>query len=138
MLKKLIFAINPLSTDFGLLLLRLGTSGLMITHGWGKIANYSENLTKFADPLGIGTQTSLVLAIFAEFFCSILLALGFFSRLALIPLIITMVTAAFMVHGGNFSKQELPLLFLIAFLTLFFTGPGKYSLDAQVKPTKKY
>lgn len=66
----------------------------------------------------------------AEFFCSILLILGLGTRIVLIPLIIAMTVVAFMVHGSDpLSEKESALLFLIPFLTLFITGPGKYSLD---------
>ena len=112
---------------------------MMLTHGWSKIANFSERLETFPDPMGLGVAFSLQLAIFAEFFCAILLGLGFLTRLALIPLIITMITAAFVVHGGDpFSDQELPLFYLLSFLYLFLRGPGLYSMDGQILKKKRY
>lgn len=121
---------NP---DLGLLLLRLSVGWFMIYgHGWGKFMKlFADEPIKFGDPLGLGPELSLGLAVFAEVICSVLLMLGLFARWATIPLIITMLTAYFMVHfDDGFSKQEKALLFLFSYLALFFTGPGKYSMDA--------
>ncbi|GGZ18412.1 hypothetical protein GCM10007049_08210 [Echinicola pacifica] len=138
-MKKLLFSNKPISSSIALLVLRVSTAAMMLTHGWAKISNFSEYLTKFADPLGLGAAVSLQLAIFAEFFCAILLAIGFMSRAALIPLIITMVVAAFVAHAGDpFGNKELPLMYLASFVTLFLTGPGAFSMDAQMLRNNRY
>ncbi|UCS94770.1 DoxX family protein [Echinicola marina] len=138
-MKKLLFSHSPISQNLALLILRLSAAGMMMVHGWSKIANFSEYLTKFSDPFGLGPAVSLQLAIFAEFFCAILLALGFMSRWVLIPLIFTMTTAAFMVHGADpFSVKEKSLLYLVMYVVLFFTGPGKISMDAQINKKNRY
>lgn len=68
-----------------------------------------EEIT-FADPFGLGPAPSLALAVFAEVFCSILIMLGIFTRLSVIPLIITMLVAWLMVHISDpFGDQELPV-----------------------------
>jgi putative oxidoreductase len=129
MFKKLL-SYQPLALDFGLLILRIGTGAVLLTHGWPKLAEFAKRAPKFADPYGLGSEVSLGLAVFAEFFCSILIILGWFTRLAVVPLIITMATIVLIVHGNDpFAKKELAIMFLIPFLTLFFTGPGKYSID---------
>ncbi len=133
-MKKLFFSTSPFLLDLGLAILRISTSLMLVMHGWAKIANFSERLTTFSDPIGLGPALSLQLVIFAEFFCAILLALGFLSRLSLIPLIINMAVISFVVHADDpFSNQEKGLLFLVIFVFLMFSGPGKYSLDAQIK-----
>jgi len=36
-------------------------------------------------------------------------------------------------HAGDpFAKKELGLFYMINFVVLFFTGPGKYSLDKKL------
>jgi putative oxidoreductase len=122
---------NHQSLDFGLLILRIGFAAIMITHGWGKLNMVLSGAEiQFADPIGIGMVPSFYLTIFAEFFCSVLVILGLFTRLALIPLMITMAVACFVVHAADpFSKQEPSLMLLIAFLFLMFSGPGRYSID---------
>ena len=84
----------------------------------------------FPDPLGVGSTLSLGLIIFAEFFCSALIILGLFTRLATIPLMIGMIVAAFIIHGNDpFAVKELSLFYLSLYVGLIFTGAGKYSLD---------
>ena len=121
---------NILNT-WGLLVLRGGIGLLMLLgHGWGKLSNFSSIATNFPDPLGFGSGVSLGLVVFAEFFASLALIFGFLTRLATFPLIITMLMAAFVIHAGDpFKKMELALVYLIPYLTILLSGPGKYSLD---------
>jgi putative oxidoreductase len=126
----------PRFLDIGLLILRLAFGFAMIYgHGFGKLTRLmgSEEI-RFADPFGLGPVASLAMAVFAEVFCSLLVMAGLFTRLALIPLMITMITAFFTAHLNDpFAQQEKVILFGFAFLALFFTGPGRYSLDALMK-----
>lgn len=103
----------------------------MLTHGYPKLIKFfGDEEIVFMNFLGIGETTTLALAVFAEFVCSLLVILGLATRLAVIPLMATMSTAAFYVHATDgFSRQEMPLLYLTIFFTLLFTGAGKYSLD---------
>jgi putative oxidoreductase len=138
-MKKILFSNKAFAVDVALLILRVAVSILILTHGWAKIANFSENLNRFPDPIGLGVATTLQLTIFAEFFCAILVGLGFMTRLALIPLLINMAIIVFVVHSADpFSRQELPLLYLISFLFLFFTGPGRFSMDGQILKKERY
>jgi len=106
---------------------------MFLGHGCGKLANFGEHAGQFPSVLGLGSSISLALTIFAEFFCALALTLGLASRLALIPLIITMAMAAFAIHGADpFGKKELALVYLCAYIGLFFTGPGRYSLDTTI------
>lgn len=117
--------------SLGLLLLRVGVAGVMLYgHGLPKLLKWGELYDRFSDPIGIGSMPTLALVVAAEVICSVLVALGLFSRVALIPLVIDMVVAFFVVHdGAAFQQRELALLFLIPFVTLLVTGPGWYSLD---------
>jgi putative oxidoreductase len=117
--------------SFAMLVFRLGVGSLMmVKHGWDKLTHFSQIASKFADPFHVGSTTSLALVVFAEFFCSAFIILGLFTRLACIPLIIAMSTALFSAHHLDFfGKGEAAGLFLISFVTLIFTGPGKVSLD---------
>ncbi len=117
-------------TDVGLLLGRASVGLMMAGHGYTKLANFEAYSAKFMDFLGLGSTISLSLAIFAEFFCSILLMLGLFTRFAALNLAFTMVVAAFVAHGADpFEKKEKALLYLTAYVLLFLTGPGRLALD---------
>jgi len=118
--------------SFGILLLRLLTGGVMLAaHGWSKLTGFSSMAGQFPDPIGLGSTPSLALVVFAEVFCAAAVILGLFTRAAVIPLVITMLVAFFVVHGSDpFGDKELPLLYATAFLALAFTGAGRYSIDA--------
>src|SRR3954452_20332030 len=100
-----------------LLLARLSVGIFMLTHGIPKLQNVFAGNMKFADPIGIGSTPSLILVVFAEAICSILLILGLATRFASVALIINMSVAAFIVHGNDpFGKKELALLYLVSYL----------------------
>lgn len=122
--------------DLALLFLRATTGAFMlIAHSVPKLnLLFSSGEISFPDPLGIGTFPSLILAIFSEFFCSLLLIFGFLTRASLIPLIITMIVAAFIHHAADtYAQKEKALLFLVIYVFLFITGPGRYALNKIVK-----
>ena len=131
--------LNLKHVDIGLLIFRIGIAGLMLTHGTPKLIKaFSGGDISFADPVGLGEVVTFTFAIFAEFICSVLIILGLGTRLAAIPLIITMAVVTFVVHlNDGFGRQELPLLYLFGFILLFFTGGGKYSLDWYFLSRKK-
>ena len=127
---------TSLGTDTSSLLLRLIVGGLMLTHGYPKLTGYAQYVTQFPDLVGLGSQLSLILVIFAEFVCAILVLIGFFTRLAIIPIFITMFVAFFIAHAQDpLATKELALVFLILSVVIFILGSGKYSLDFQF--TKK-
>lgn len=120
--------------SIAMLVLRL-VSGLTMafSHGLGKMENYSKAVDSFPDPFGIGSQLSVILAIFAELFCGVLIAVGFATRFTVIPLIITMATAFFIIHGGDaFGDKEMSFIYLAMYLVIFIIGPGKYSVDKLI------
>jgi putative oxidoreductase len=60
----------------------------MITHGVPKLEKLIAGDFKFADPIGLGSRTSLILTVIAEVLCPAFNSIGFATRLATIPLII--------------------------------------------------
>lgn len=126
-----------LLTDIGLLIMRLWAGLVMIVaHGWDKLINFSERAPDFPDPLGIGSTTSLALTAGAEVFCAALVTIGLFTRVTAIPLLITMIVAAYahaIAWGDPFGDYELALFFGTAYLMLIFTGPGRCSADYLVE-----
>lgn len=117
-------------TDLGLLIARVAFGAMMAYHGWGKLSGFAKMAEGFYDPIGLGSRTALALAVFAEFFCAILVAAGLMTRLAAIPLIATMSVAAFAFHRTDaFPTKEKALLYLAAWVLILLTGPGRYSAD---------
>lgn len=116
----------------GLLFLRLSFSGMMLTHGIPKLMKLTEGNLDFGDPIGIGNTASFILTVIAEAICPLLIIIGFKTRIAAIPVIITMWVAAFIVHGADaLASKEKALLFLFAFITICLLGAGKYSVDRK-------
>jgi len=132
MTKKLL---NPGSyqdqINIALLFLRTTLGIFMLVHGTGKLITLFEGgPIEFADPIGIGQSASFMLAIFAEFVCSLFLIFGVATRFAVIPLIINMLVAGFIVHSQDvFFVKEKAFMFLFVFITIAIAGAGKISVD---------
>jgi putative oxidoreductase len=131
MKKLLTTGYSDTSFSIALLLIRIAAGLFMFfNHGIPKLMDFREKSGNFYDPFHIGSQWSLSLVIFAEVFCSLLLVLGLFTRLAVAPLLATMVVVIFMAKKAEpIATQELALLFLAIFMGVLLVGPGKYSID---------
>ncbi len=129
---RFLFPVKLSDTAVSLLLLafRIVFGALLLSHGMQKWENFSTLSAAFPDPLGVGSTVSLSLAIFGEVVCSLGFMFGAFYRLALLPMIFTMLMALFVVHASDpFAVKELPLVYLVVFVLMYFAGPGKYSFD---------
>lgn len=116
-----------------MLLLRLGFGILMMDHGYDKLIHFGEYKNEFMNFMGLGKTFSLALVVFAEFFCSLFLILGLFTRLATIPIIITMCVVIFKINDGQvFAQHEAPALYLTGLLVLLIVGPGRMSVDGMI------
>lgn len=128
---KKVWSISPLHIDFILLIVRVSIGLLMLVHGlpkWGMLVSGEE--ISFPSVLGFGPEFSLTLAVFAEVICSLLIIFGLATRLAVIPLIITMLVAVFHIHSQDpFAMQELGLHYLLVYIVLLLGGSGRYSVD---------
>lgn len=143
-MKKLALnSFQPINLDLGLLLIRIIIGLLMAFYGYEKLIHFETMATsdfwaKNVNFLGFTGKIPLALTVFAELLCSILLIIGLLSRLALIPLLICMgfIIVAIMQFsvlnsGDNGYEFNTAFVYFIIYLALFFTGPGKYSLDSK-------
>ncbi|MBS1745980.1 MAG: DoxX family protein [Bacteroidetes bacterium] len=119
--------------DIGLFLLRVSAGfALLYGHGFQKLSVIlTGQEINFMDPIGIGAIPSYYLAGFAEGICAILLIAGLLSRFASSVLSINFIVVIIfhLMSGHGFDVMELPIFYLVSFLTLTLTGPGKLSLD---------
>ena len=118
--------------NVAMLILRVGLTAFLIPYGYDKLVHFASYKSGFMNFLGMGGPVSLALLIFAEFFCSLFLMIGLFSRLVVIPLIVAMSVALYAEHGDVFGKGEHAATFLIVFVTIFLVGPGKISVDGMI------
>jgi len=146
---------RDLGTSIGLLVLRVGVGGFLVTHGWGKVQMIANGqFAQLGDPIGLGPELSLVLVAAAEFLCASLVIVGLATRFAAAPVVFAMSVAAFVAHADDpwtmeraaelffsgasksWASREPALLFLIPFLALMFTGAGRFSIDALLRSRK--
>jgi putative oxidoreductase len=122
-----------LRADIVALFLRVA-GGLLLCLGHGTMkydALMGRAAQPFPDPLGIGSQLSVVMSMGAECVCSLIVAVGLLTRLSTLPIIFTMCTVAAIVHqGAPWLKREPSVLFLVLYTAIFILGPGRYSIDA--------
>lgn len=134
---KKIINVHPTSSSIGVALLvaRIGIALLMLTHGLPKLSMlFSGEPVQFPGMFGLSAEFSLGLTVFAEVFCSLLILAGIGTRLAVVPLIITMLVALFIIHVADpLAKQEPALHYLLVYVILLFAGSGKYSLDYMLQ-----
>lgn len=142
-MKKLLSR-NALNLDFGILLIRLILGLLMAFYGYEKLIHFNEMAAsdfwmKQVSFLGMPSKISLGLTVFAELVCSVLLILGLFTRISLFFLLFCMAwiflvvfPLAILDKGDNGYKFNDAFVYFMIYLGLFFTGPGRYSLDAKL------
>lgn len=129
-----------------LLAIRLFWGGSFIIAGLGKFIHQEPVIAYFAS-LGIPFPSfSVDLTATVEIVGGILLVLGLFSRLASIPLFITMLVALLIAEQEavrmilsdpeNFIHRQ-PFSFFFASLLVFAFGPGTISLDYLIWEKKK-
>ena len=135
-----LFSSEGVAKDFGLLLIRLGFgASLFLLHGYDKITGGPERWEGIGGAmanLGIGFAPVVwgFLSAFAESVGSILLVLGPLFRFATLMLAFNMFVAILM-HmnlptdnpASGWAGAEKAALYLIVYLGLFFTGPGKFA-----------
>ena len=137
----------PIALDIGLLVMRVGLGLLMaIAHGWGKLTGGPEVWTRLGGAMeSFGVPETLYLpfgfmAMVAEFFGGILLALGLTSRVCAFLLLNTMIVATVMkaTSGADFQMEtSRPLELAVLFLGLLIAGPGRLSIDYLIFGKKK-
>ena len=143
---KSVVTSRPLSTDAGLLVLRLGIGlSTLIFHGWGKLMGGKETWGKVGGAMGnLGIDFAPrfwgFMAAVSESGCALLLVIGLLTRPASALLAFTMLVAAFAhlsrppdADGAGWAGASHALELMAAAICLFFTGPGRFSLGALLE-----
>jgi putative oxidoreductase len=119
--------------NVGTLLLRLSTASLTLPIGYNKLMHFAELKKNFGGYFGMPNTMALSLLIFAELFCSIFIILGLGTRIAAIPLIISMAVATFKAHHGDIMGDgQHAFMFMTAFLVILILGAGKISVEGAM------
>lgn len=122
------------SFNIAMLFLRISFGVLlMLKHGFEKVRNLDNLQSTFYSFLGMGPKASLILALFAEIFCSLLVVMGLFTRWACLPLLVMFLVIIFGHDAGKgLMDSELAIAYFTAFLVLLFCGPGRISVDGMI------
>lgn len=126
---------KSINFHLGLLILRVGVGSMFIGHGAPKLYNgreYWEILGKNMQIIGIDFAPAFwgIMAGLAEFGGGLCLILGVFWIPVCLFLIFTMLmaTTSHIANGDSFSSISHPVEACILFISLIFTGSGKYKL----------
>ncbi|HLV26353.1 MAG TPA: DoxX family protein [Gemmatimonadales bacterium] len=129
---------NP---SLGLLALRIGLGSVMIVHGAQKLFGMFgggglEGTTQFFASLGIPMAGAAALLVgLVEFAGGIAVVLGAWTHIVVLLMAIDMLVAIVTVHLPNgFTGQggyEFNFVLFLVAMTLFFVGPGHYSIDGM-------
>jgi putative oxidoreductase len=122
--------------DLGLLFLRVGGAALLWNyHVLRKLESFEEELVHFPDPIGLGSDVALILALISEGLCSLLVALGLLTRVASLPIVLSMVMVLRLaLVGFEGADVQGAYLYGLPYLALVALGPGRFSLDARLAP----
>ncbi len=114
----------------GALILRIALGLLFISEGWTKLHDLAGTI-KFFDMLGFsGPAGWVMLVAYVELIGGILILLGLLTKPVCVALAIEMAVIIWGVssHGGAFWGHPFEFFLLLALLSLYIGGPGKYSL----------
>ena len=116
------------------LLGRLAVGLLFVSTGWGKVHDLPK-VTHFFQTLGIPAPGfNAVLVSYSELVCGTLLVVGLLTRLATIPLTVSMVVAILTakrseLHGVFDLVGFDEFTYLVVLVMIAIIGPGAISLD---------
>jgi putative oxidoreductase len=133
-LRRLILAIAAALAWAGPTLARLTVGWLFVVSGWGKLHDLEQVIDYFGE-LGIPyAELQAPFAAGAELVCGALVLIGLCTRLAAVPLIITMIVAIVTaqrdnVHGLADLFGLIEWCYITLLVWLGVAGPGPLALD---------
>jgi putative oxidoreductase len=120
--------------SLGILLLRVlvGIS-LFLNHGLEKLTGYSTMVGQFPDPFHITAHASLAYALLSDSICSVLVMIGFATRLSSLVILWNVIVAFVVVHHATFTSNthaERAWAYICVYAALSLAGAGGFSVDA--------
>ncbi len=97
-----------------------------------QIAQLQRTTEAIEDPFHLGAHVTLLLAIFAEVLCPLLILAGVLVRLACLPILAVLLIAMVVVHPEwTLFEGQFGWLLLILFTSVLIAGPGRFVLGQR-------
>lgn len=131
---------DELVQDVGLLFLRVGAGLFLLwVHGLPKLLDFSTELQHIEDPFHLGANLTLMLAIFAEVLCPLLIVAGVLVRLSCLPILFLLLVALLIVHPQwSVAEGQFGWLLLILFTSILIAGPGRLAINNRFAGAFRY
>jgi putative oxidoreductase len=116
----------------GLALIRMIVGIFLIYHGWELFSAAKMNEYLKWDMFKNSSSGKLMVYAgkAAELVSGVFLLIGFFTRIAAVILIVTMLYISFFIgHGKIWYDDQYPFLFVLLGFVFFFNGGGRWSTD---------
>ena len=126
--------------DLSMLLFRIAISvQLMIAHGLKKIGVGVEEAERVPNPLHLPEQFNQFFAIASNLVFPVLVIIGLFTRLSVLPILAVTLMGYFVVHWNDpLLEKDMPFMYSVAYLFLLVIGPGRYSADHVINKKVKF
>ena len=127
---------NLTATDNGKLILRMAIGVLLLLHGISKLVKGIDGLVELHEGKGIPAIMAYGVYL-GEVLAPLMLIIGLRTRLAALLVVFTMLWAILMRHAADVFRLtesgawgvELPALFLLGAVAIYFLGGGRYALS---------
>lgn len=124
-----------MAEDLGKLTLRLTVCVLMLFHGVAKLLHGIDPIRDMVVSTGLPSGVAYGVYL-GEVIAPLMVALGLYTRLGAVLIVINMVFAVLLAHTGDFFalsghggwRLELQGFFLFTALAVALLGPGRYAL----------
>lgn len=125
-------------TPYVLAILRIVTALLFLEHATMKFFNFPAPIPGLSGHL----PTLIFVAGTIELITGVLMATGYFTRIAAFVASGEMAVAYFMAHAPHgfwpvLNEGEMAIMFCFVFLYLSFAGAGAWALDNVLRPTSR-
>lgn len=121
---------TTLSRNNALLLFRVLLCLQMLrVHGLKKIGVSVGEAEIVPNPLQLPPKLNELMANFSDIVAPILVAFGFLTRFAIVPILAVTLTGYFIVHRrDSLSIRDVPDMYSLSYLYLFLNGAGTFSV----------
>ncbi|MDN3656068.1 DoxX family protein [Ferruginibacter paludis] len=125
-------SISAATFNFSLLVFRVVLSlEIIVVHGFKKVGINVAEAEKIPNPLHFPETFNHAFAVSANLFFPVLVILGFFTRIAILPILAVTLTGYFVLHWNDaLLIKDTPFMYSLSYLLILVLGPGRYSVDS--------